>query len=221
MSVTEDQMEISGMHLEEPVTVQRITAREQVKLRLLDMKIRGDDGRRYRLRYSKADPEKNLTLARLEAWLDPDFTDDPETANQFVDRRLKKWSCRMVTHWIAGLLVLQVIGLISVAIACVISMSNLQNDLPGEWEEGMIIAFVALGFVALLVGGNITFLVLLRFGQMWTLYFVMMFYSLFCLLSLVNVNPVGILIGGLLIYYSVKAKGDYKRLSPQIGGIVE
>lgn len=215
MSVTEDQIEISGMHLEEPVTIQRHTARDQVKLRLLDMKIRDDNGRKHRMKYPKTDPEKYLTLARLEAWLDPDLTDDPETAQQCVDNRLKKWTCCMVTNWITCLLVLQILALIIVVIGCVVAVMSVKN---GDDGETMIFMIVVLGWVGFLVASNITFLVLLRFGQMWALYLVIMLYSLFCLVSLIGFNPVGILIGGAMIYQSVKARSDYIRLSPQVGG---
>ena len=64
------------------------------------------------------------------------------------------------------------------------------------------------------------FLVLLRFGQMWTLYLVIMAFSLFCLTSIIGMSPIGALICGAIIYYSVKALGDYKRLSPQVGGVM-
>ena len=218
MSVTEDQIEISGMHLEEPVTIQRHIAREQVKLRLLDMIIRDDNGRKYRMKYPKTDPEKYLTLARLEAWLDPDLSDDPETAQQRVDNRLKKWTCSIVNNWISCLLVLQGIALFFITIACVvIATSHQRRD---DSAEAMIFMVVVLGWIGFLVASNITFPVLLRFGQMWALYFVMMLYSLFCLVALVNISPVGILIGAAVVYQAVKARSDYKRLSLQVGGIM-
>ena len=218
MSVTEDRIEISGMHLHEPVTVQRLTARDQVKLRLLDMKIRDDNGRKYRMKYPKSDPEKYLTLARLETWLDPDLTDDPETSMQRVDNRLKKWTCCMVVNWITGLLVLQILLLIIIAVASVVIATNRETD--ADTAEAMIIMVVTLVWVGFLVASNITLLVLLRYGRMWALYLVTMLYSLFCLVALINISPVGILIAGAMIYHSVKARSDYKRLSLQVGGMM-
>ena len=220
MSVTEDQIEISGMHLEEPVTIRRLTARDQVKLRLLDMKIRDDNGRKYRMKYPKTDPEKYLTLARLETWLNPDMTDNPEAARQRVDNRLKKWTCSMVSNWITGLLALQIIGTIALAIVWVVFVSGDESEVD---EVPVRIASLALivGVVVLLVVPNITFLLLLRSGQMWVLYFIILFYALFGLLGLLVFRLIEIMIGATLIYYSVKAVSDYKRLSPQIGGIME
>jgi hypothetical protein len=218
MSVTEDQMEISGMHLEEPVTVQRMTARGQIKLQLLDMKIRADDGRRYRMKYPKNDPQKCLVLARLEAWLDPDFPNDPDVAQQRVDKCLKKWACRMVTHYISFLLALQIIGLTFIVIGLVVTLQQGEENVSPFEETALMI--VGLGLVTLMVGANATFLILIRLGQMWILYFVILFYSLICPIGLVSLSPIAIAIGGLVIYYSIKAMSDYKRLSPEIGGII-
>ena len=72
----------------------------------------------------------------------------------------------------------------------------------------------------MLVVSNITFLILIRLGRMWVLYLVIMLYSLFCLVALVGTNIIGILIGAAVIYYSTKAMSDYKRLSPQVGGMM-
>jgi len=219
MSVTEDQIEISGMHLEESVTIQRLTARDRVKLRLLDMKIRDDNGRKHRMKYPKADPEKYLTLARLETWLNPDLTDDPEAARRQVDNRLKKWTCSMVCNSLIALLVLQVMGLV-----LVVSFMRLTNNPGGETEEAMIIMSLLLGGFAV---SHFIVLALLRFGRMRVLWIVIIFYSLFflsSLLSLTSLNIIGVfgaLICGAIIYYSVKAMSDYKRLSPRIGGIME
>lgn len=217
LSVTEEQMEFSAMRLQEPVTVQRLTARGQVKLRLLDMKIRGDNGRKYRMKYPKADPEKHLTLARLETWLNPDLADDPDAAQQRVDNRLKKWVCSMVTHYISFLLALQVIALILLSVVWVVALAV---DRPNWDAEDTVMSAIKLGFVVMLVASNATILILLRFGQMWVLYFAIMLYSLFCLIALVNLSILAAVLGGAVIYYSVKAMGDYKRLSPQIDGIM-
>ena len=203
LSVTEDQMEFSAMRLQEPVTVQRLTAREQVKLRLLDMKIRGDNGRKYRMKYPKADPDKNLKLARLETWLAPDLADDPDATLRRVDNRLKKWACSMVTHYISFLLALQVIGLILITIGFVAALAHERQNM--EFEDTAMMTFV-LGFVVLLVASNATILILLRFGQMWALYFATMLYSLFCLLALISLSIIAALLGGLVVYYGCDHK---------------
>jgi len=217
MAVTEDQIEISGMHLDEPVTVQRLAARDQVKLRLLGMKIRDDNGRKYRLKYLKSDPEKYLTLARLEAWLDPDLTDDPEAAQQRVDHRLKIWTCCMVTNWMTGLLVIQ--GFVLMAAITIVAALAFDNG--RDWiYENMAYTIVMLCFVALVTAPNVVFLILIQFGRIGILSFVIGFYSFFGLIALITFSPIAALIAGLLIYYSVKARSDYKRLSLQVGGIM-
>jgi len=221
--VTDNQLEISGMHLQDPITVQRYGAYRQIKLRLLDMKIRGDDGRKCRLRYPKADPEKNLTLARLETWLNPHATDDPETANRKVDRCLKKWACKMVTHYISFLLVLQVIGLILITIGAIVSYENYSRVFPDHDDEvgPLLFSVILVGSVALMVLCNAAFLIFIRLGKIGILYFVIVLYSLFCLSALMTLSFIAVAFGGLVVYYSVKANIDYRRLRHQIGGIIE
>ena len=92
------------------------------------------------MKYPKTDPNKNLMLARLETWLDPDIADDPDAAQQRVDNRLKKWVCSMVTHYISFLLALQVIAMILMTIGVVITVADLANDPGGKKKEGLITA---------------------------------------------------------------------------------
>ena len=198
LSVTEDRMEISAAHLEEPVTIFRETAQRQVKLRLRDMVVRGNDGRKYHLVYRRDDRDKLLTLARLEAWMNPHLTE--------IDC-LKKWTSAVVQMLLITLLALPP-GMM--LMLCIFFLAGQTN-----WETFAGI-MVFLGWFSLLMAPNAIFL-LLRFRKMWAHYLVIAMYSFICLIViLVSEKFIGIFFFGLIVYQSVKALRDYSCLCTRI-----
>lgn len=203
MSVWEDRMTISGKHLDASITIPRDVAHDQVTPRLLDMIIRKDSGRKFRMGYPKGDPDRNLTLARLETWMDWLVADDPEAAEKRVVENLKKWACSMVLHYISWILVLLMIFWGIFFIACMV------------WDNGNVMTPL-LGVLGLPVFINVVFWIFLRGGGMWILYVIILFYSLLFLTGLASRNPIIILFSGAVVYHSGRALSGFAYCRPMV-----
>ena len=210
MRVTENQAEILGEHLPDPILIDKDEATKQIKLRLLDMIVRNEEGRKYRMIYSKSDTDRALSLARLDAWLRPELTQTPEETYQYLLKRLTHWTCGLVKNWLLCLSVLQFLVLVFLVVLYIVSP-------PVNAPEGMnLILIFVLAWVVFLIATNLLWLTLLRFGKVGALYGVIGVYMLFCLVALVEMNIVGIVIGAALVSMAFRANSDFRRLKPQI-----
>lgn len=201
--VTEEHLEVISPGLDEPILIPRDSVKGRIKLRLLDMILIDDAGKKHRLIYPKKDPEKYLKLARLEAWFNIESPDPPEVQ---VLNGLKKWTPCMVKNWLAGLLVLQGIAMFSILIFFFMDT----HREPVKVNADMAVFW---GIVILILTCNLVPLILLYCRQIWVLNFVLVFYVLFLLLSLLGANLIGIIVACAMIYYTSAAKKDYAKLS--------
>ena len=209
MTVTENQVEINGEHLAGPIVIERNKANHGIKLRLLDMIVRDEYGRKFRMIYSKDDSDRFLALARLEAWLYPE---DAEGEYDYVLKRLKHWTCALVKNWLLCLSVLQFLALIYFVIMFAV------NPPDGAPAERVFIILFLLIWIGFLIATNLLWLTLLRSGRMGALYGVIGVYSLFCLMALATINVLGFIFGVVMIIMSFKASKDFNRLQNHIGG---
>ena len=220
MAVMQDRLEISGNHLNEPVTVQRPNAQKQVKLGTYKMVIRSGNGRKYHLHYPATESDLPLKLARLDAWMG----NKPDDSAQDVDHCLKKWACRKVAYWyilmpaLAVILVMVSALQYAVTLNAGFSVDEIGNEVIERSWNGAVVLAITIPIIILLwrgwMGILYPFIGLVIFNIITLWIFIVPSGSTGTAIGAV----IATIIGGIYLNLAVKALRDYKRLRRQVGG---
>lgn len=215
MEVKQDHLEIGAAHLSEPIILDRSAAKDSIKFKMTKLIVKTPE-RKYKFGFQKS-LDKELQCGRLDVWANGEPTSDPEIEMKKVESSMIKFNIWITWSNLVTLGILNLIGTVAVLFFFAYSLASGEfNTDPDEMTFTVVFMVILAAVLGLFLLVNFGCAILLAKRQPWALWVVTVFYGLFLAPSFLQFNILGILIGIIMVFQSVKAGNAINRQKQQM-----